>query len=308
MAVRTERFQFSKDFPVEEVNRFFEDNGIDRTQILATEVIQKTPDAGIFMVVYEDIIQPYVVGTSPANGADGIPTGIDIIIQFSEAVQAVVPADIEVTRNGSPVTVPPGDIATSGAKVTISNVVDATYGASYVITLLTTIEDAVGNPMAEPYIFQFTAISQVNSLVKKGGNVTPDGADITAGFIDVTFGAAMPDANYRVIAQLVGAIAQPGVGLRISNKIAAGFRINFDGEDFSTVETGIDNADAALAGAIDSAHLNSINTDHANATHAAPTNPIVTMTTTPPGGASCGDRDFLLGNTIDWIATYGLQP
>ena len=307
MAIRTVKFELPKEVPIERINQFFVDTRIDRTQILNIAVIQKTPNTSVFMLTYEDIAAPYVLGTSPANGADGIPTGIDIIIQFSEPVQAVVPADVEVTRNGVVISpLPALDITTSGSKVTLKNVVSTVYGANYVVTLNTTIKDLVGNPMSNIYVFQFTAISQINSLIKKGGNTVPAGGDITAGFIDVVFGAAMPDANYLTKCQLVGVLVQPSVALRVSNKTAAGFRINFDKEDFSTVETGINNADAALAAAIDTAHTTQINTQHANGTHAAPQNALAGLVTVPPGGALCADRDFQLGNSIDWEATYGL--
>jgi hypothetical protein len=306
MSVQTRKFEFQKDVPVEEINRFYQESNIDRTQILNVQVIQKTPNAGVYMITYEDIIQPYVVGTSPANGASGVPAGTQIIVQFSEAVQPVLAVDVEVTRNGVPVVVVDGDIVTSGAKVTISNMIDTTYGASYVVTLKTSIEDLNGNNMAQPYVLQFTAISQINALIKKGGNVTPDAGDIAAGYINIAFVASMPDANYRLDCQLVGILAQPGVGLRVSNKTAAGFRINFDKETFSTVETGINNAMAALATAIDTAHTTQINTQHANVGHAAPQNALTGLSTTSPGGAACADRDFQLGNSIDWEATYGL--
>lgn len=296
----------NKDVPIEEINRFFQAQLLDRTQILNISVIQKAPNASVFMITYEDVKDPYVLGTSPANGSDGIPTGIDVIVQFSEAVQTVVDADLEMTRNGVVVTLAPGSLVTSGSKLTIKNLVDTTYGAGYVITFLPTIKDALGNPLGEVYVLQFTAISQINSLIKKGGSTTPIAADITAGYIDVVFGAAMPDANYLVKCQLEGVLTQPSVGLRVSTKTAAGFRVNFDKETFSTVETGINNAAAALASAIDSAHTSQINSQHASGTHAAPQNALSGLSTSPPGGATCVDRDFQLGNSISWEATYGL--
>lgn len=234
MAVQTRKFEFQKDVPVEEINRFYRENNIDRTQILSVVLIQKTPNAGVYMVTYEDTVLPEVVGTSPADGASGVPTGIDVIVQFSEAVQTVGSGDISVTEDGSPVAVPPGDIITAGSKLTIQNVVDE-FDAAYVFTLLTSIQDTNNNPLARPYVFSFITTPESAGVVIKTGRVTPDGADISQGYHDVTFNESFLSDAYKVwdpsfhhTSALPTGVADVGTPWRVSNKMAAGFRINFD--------------------------------------------------------------------------------
>jgi len=234
MAVQTRQFQFQKDVPVEEINRFYQENNIDRTQILSVVLIQKTPNAGVYMVTYEDTILPEVIGTSPADGASGVPTGVDIIIQFSEEVQTVLPADLEITENGNPVAPAPADVVTSGSKLTISNIVDD-FDSTYVVTLLTSIKDVNDNPLANPYVFTFVTTPESAGIVIKAGRVTPDGTDIANGFHDVVFGDAFLSDSYRIWDPSYHFTAPLPTGApwgvtpwRITNKTSSGFRINFD--------------------------------------------------------------------------------
>jgi hypothetical protein len=198
MAVRTKKFEFQKDVPTEEINRFYQENNIDRTQILSVVLIQKTPNAGVYMITYEDIIQPYVIGTSPSNGSDGVPTGSAIIIQFSEAVTALTPSDVEVLRNGSPVALVGGDIVTVGARTTISNAIDGTVNADYVVTIRETVTDLVGNAMSAPYVFNFTSQTEFAGLALKAGRIAPGTGDIAAGFSDVSFVEPFTNDSYRL--------------------------------------------------------------------------------------------------------------
>lgn len=234
MAVRTKQFQIRKDVPVEEINRFYEDNNIDKTQILSVQVIQKAPNVSIYLVTYEDTVLPEVIGTSPANGASGVPTGIDVVIQFSEAVTSLTSGDIEVTENGIPVVVPGGDITTNGSKVTIANVVDE-LDAAYVITLLTSIQDLNGNHLAYPYVLTFSTNPESAGVVHKAGRVTPTGTDLANGYHDVAFSDPFLSDAYRVAdpsfhhtSAWPSGFPMPGTPFRITDKVAGGFRVNFD--------------------------------------------------------------------------------
>lgn len=229
MSVNIRKFELGKEVPIERVRQFYEAARLDRTQVLDVSVIQKTPNAAVYLLTYEDVMAPYVVGTSPANGATGIPTNSNIIIQFSEAVQNIVPADVEVLKNGVPVVLGAGDITTAGAVVTISSAVDATPNANYVVTLKTTIKDVVGNTMEYPYVFSFTTATQLAGLAFKADHITPDAADVAAGYVDISFTSAFTNSNYD--------LAEPsfhwgapvsGVVFRVTNKTAGGFRLNFD--------------------------------------------------------------------------------
>jgi len=308
MAVNIEKFELDKNVPVVGIRKFFEAHGLDRTQVLDISVIQKTPNASIYLLTYEDTVAPYVTGTSPTSGASNVPVSIPIVIQMSEAVADVVDADIRATKDNNLVVI--GGIATNGSTITITGVVDTDPNAHYVITLYTTVTDLAGNPMEHDYTFGFSTAAGAMMMVFKSGVVTPNAMEIGAGSVNIVFPAPnFTDLNYRIGLALVGALAQPSVVLRASAKAVNGFTINFDGEDFSTVETGIDNADAAVIAAIDAQHKTSINDDHARNVapniHAAPINQMGVIVTAPPGGAACVDRAFILNNTIEWMAIWG---
>lgn len=237
MAVRTERFKYSKDFPVDEINRFFEDNQIDRTQIIATGVVQLSPNSMAFFVTYQDVISPYVVGSSPPDGASSVVINTPIILQFSESIQAASAADFSLTRNGTPVvlTDPGITISTVGSVVTITGAIDSTYGASYALTVKTSIKDLNGNPMTAPKVISWVTQSSTSVQVIKAGQVTPTNTDITNGYSSVTFGSAMPSDAYRLCDPSFHHSSPYLLGLpsgvtpfRITNKVAGGFRINFD--------------------------------------------------------------------------------
>lgn len=234
MAVRTERFKYSKDFPVDEINRFFEDNRIDRTQIIATGVVQLSQNSMAYFVTYEDVISPYVVGTSPSDGAVSVIIGTSVIIQFSETIQVPSLSDFSFTRNGVPV-VAGVSVSTVGSITTITGLVNSDYGAAYVVTIKTSIKDVNGNPMAQPYVFSFVSQAATSTQVQKAGQVVPTGPDIAAGYSAINFASAFASDAYRVpcpgfhhTAPWPTGTPFGAIPLRISNKVAGGFRINFD--------------------------------------------------------------------------------
>lgn len=235
MAVRTAKFEMNKDVPIEAINRFFQEQNLDRTQILNISVIQKAANASVFMVTYEDTVSPYVVGTSPSDGSAGVPSNLDIVVQMSEQVDQVRAVDVEVLRNGTPVSLIDGDIQVPGSGswpssvFRITNAVDSTPNANYVVSLLDTIHDILGNRMSQPFVFGFTTATELAGIAVKAGREVPGAGDIGAGYYDVGFTEPFTNANYDV----------PGIGFhypsavsgqafRIANKVAGGFRVYFD--------------------------------------------------------------------------------
>jgi len=234
VSVQTRLFEFQRNLPTEKINKFYDDNNIDRTQILDVTVFQKQQNVGVYAVTYEDTILPEVVGTSPANGASGVPINGQIVVQFSEAVVALTTSEVEVLRNGATVTLTNPDIVTASSKVTIDNAIDGSYNANYVVTMLTTIEDLNGNNMLVPYVFAFSSTGQQAGLVSKGDTITPGSAPIGSGYVDVAFSTPFNSSNYVTPDPgYTHDVTRPsGLAFRISNKIAASFRINFDGAPF----------------------------------------------------------------------------
>jgi len=307
--IKSQRFNLQKGAGLDRLDEFLRTQNLDKSQVILAQAVQINPGNSSILLMYQDTSPPQVSGVSPADGSGSVPTGTNISIVMSEPVTDVS-GMVTITRNGVALTegvdftiVPTGGWPTSA--FIIQNAVDTTYNATYVVTLSSTITDTAGNQMDASYVFSFTTTDQVAGLTVKAGSVTPDAADLLNGYVTVTLASNFSDANYRAVACLVGGNAQPGIGLRISNKAAGSFRIYFDGEDFSTVETGIDAADTALAAAIDLAHTTQINAQHAKADHANPDNQLTGLSTTAPGGATCADRTFQSGNTIEWIAISG---
>jgi len=313
VAIIVRRFELSKGQGIDALSRFFSTQSLDRTQILFAQPVQLSPGNAPFILIYDDVNPPYVTGTSPATGSMGIPTGVDIVIQMSEAIDDPS-GKITITRNGTAIvegvdyTINPSPWPAAGSTtITIQGAVDTTSNASYVVSLASTIVDMSGNPMEAGYVFQFTTQDQVASLIIKAGSVVPSAGDIVNGYVDVAFSSDFPDASYIISVTHKGDSAQKGVVLRArtTGYTKSGFKIYFDAEDFSTVETGIDNAIAAGTTAIDAAHTTQINTQHADGTHAAPINALGGLNTNPATGASCVDRAFQAGNSLHWIAVYG---
>lgn len=311
--IQVRRFELSKGQGIDALTKFFATQSLDRSQILFAQPVQLSPGNAPFLLVYDDVSPPYVTGTSPATGSVGTPTGVNIVIQMSEAVTDPS-GKITITRNGTALTegvdytFSPSPWPVAGSTtITIQGAVDTTYNASYVVALDASIEDIAGNPMDAGYVFQFTTQDQTAGMVIRAGTATPSAGDIVNGYVDVVFSANMPDTSYVVNVTHQGGSPQRGVILRVPKAAytVSGFRIYFDCEDYSTVESGIDSAIAAGTMNIDSDHTTQINAQHANGTHAAPQNALVGLTTTPATGATCADRTFQGGNGIFWVAVHG---
>lgn len=210
MAIRTEKFELGKEVSVKAINEFFRVNRLDRTQVLSVGVVQKSQNAAVYLVTYEDVKAPYVVSTSPGNGFTDVPLISDIVILMSEAVTTVQwtntsSTDIEVRRDGVLV-----DPVAEGGSVTplagswpssgfsINNAIDDTAGAVYQVTLKTTIADSNGNTMELPYVFIFTAIGQLAGMTFKSGRLTPNVQQIGSGYADISFLTPFPSNNYRL--------------------------------------------------------------------------------------------------------------
>ena len=308
MSIVAKRFSLNKDkIDLDELATFFRQQSLDRTQIILAQGVQVTPGNTDIVLIYEDVSPPYVAGTSPADGSLGVPISSTINVIMSENIVDPT-ASITVTRNGAPVAgivITPAGGSWPSNQFSITSAVDSTYSAVYVVTLAATIADTVGNTMVTSYVFSFTTQAQSAGILYKAGVVVPDGADIAAGFTTVTFGTAFPDATYRVVHGLVGGNTQEGVGLRASTKLAGSFRIYFDPEDFSTVETEIDAKMLELETNLDADYTAQINAQHANGVHAAPQNALGGLVVTPTTASGAVDRAFQPGNTIEWVAVHG---
>lgn len=245
MSIKTVKFQLGKEISVKEINEFFRTAGLDRTQIIHAALIQKSPNTAAYLITYEDITAPYVVGTFPENGFTNVPLSSDVVVQMSEQVDTVqwtngASTDIEVRKNGTLVdpSVVGGSVTPSAGSwpssgFTIQNAVDDTANAVYQITLKTTIEDTLGNTMQVPHVFAFTAVDEVSGISFKQGRITPTVAQIGSGFVDLTFDNDFPTANWRLSDSFHSSSALPdptGCPLRWdpATKTKSGQRVYFD--------------------------------------------------------------------------------
>lgn len=217
MAIRTVKFELSKDISVNAINEFFRANSLDQTQVLNMGVVQKGDNTATILITYEDITAPYVVSTFPENGFSNVPVSTDIVIQMSEQVDTVqwlntAATDIEIRKNGAlldpTLLIPAGAVTPAGGSwpssaFTIENAVGTDTAAVYQVTLKTTIEDVLGNTMEVPYVFVFTTVSGSTGMVFKQGRLTPNATHIAQGYADITFTNPFPDDSYRIADSMI---------------------------------------------------------------------------------------------------------
>lgn len=310
MTINARRFELGKNRGLDQVIDFLSEQGLGKDQILLSSVVQIAPGNAALMLVYEDA--PYISGTSPADGASSVIVDTNIIIAFNEAVKNPT-GKITIIRDGATLTegvdytITPSPWPAGGSStITISGAIDTTYLSNYIV-MISGITDLNDEPMSGTYIFSFSTQSDPGSAstpIFKYGTASPDGTDISNGYINITFGSSFADTNYRITASVIGSSAQLGVVLRVSNKTVSGCRINFDSEDYSTVESGVDSALSGAVTDVDTYHLSQLNDQHANIDHAAPQNEISYLTTVLSGATDCTNRAFIGGNTIEWIAIH----
>jgi hypothetical protein len=106
----------------------------------------------------QDVEGPAVTGRAPAPGAQGVPTGDSIVVDFSEAVDpASVAGSVGLTGPGGPVAVSPF-LANGDRRLTIDPVPALGAGAQHTVTLGAGITDVAGNPMT-PTSWSFTTVA-----------------------------------------------------------------------------------------------------------------------------------------------------
>ena len=102
---------------------------------------------------------PSVVGVSPANGLTGVPINAQVVVQFSEAVDAATLG--QVTLSGVPAS---ARLSNGNQTLTLIPVVPLTTNTAYTVTV-TGVQDVSGNALVSPETTTFT---------------TGAGADLTA--------------------------------------------------------------------------------------------------------------------------------
>ncbi|MCZ7677729.1 MAG: Ig-like domain-containing protein [Sandaracinaceae bacterium] len=117
---------------------------------------------------------PTVVSTTPAAGATGVSPGADVVIEFSEAMADA--GTIGLTADGAALT-PTRAWSTDGRTLTLS--ADLPSDARVRLVVERDFADLAGNPLAAPYVAEFTTADAVPPVVT-GADPTEGAADVSA--------------------------------------------------------------------------------------------------------------------------------
>lgn len=122
-----------------------------------------------------DIAPPAVTGTSPADGAVGVPAASAITATFGENLDAsTLTTATFIVTDAANATVP-GAVTSSGSTATFAPA-SLAPGATYTATLTTGIKDAAGNAMSQEYTWSFTTAAS-NPIGDRDGDGIEDGED-----------------------------------------------------------------------------------------------------------------------------------
>jgi phi13 family phage major tail protein len=105
-----------------------------------------------------DTTPPTVLSSTPADAATGVSVSANIVITFSEAIQAstVTPANfILMTADGAPVA---GTLSLNAdhTVVTFDPAANLAAATQYIFVVTTNVKDLAGNALASPYVINFT--------------------------------------------------------------------------------------------------------------------------------------------------------
>lgn len=107
-----------------------------------------------------DTTAPTVISTSPANAATGVALSANIVVGFSEAMDAATITTTTFTlKQGS--TVVAGAVSYTGKTATYNPTANLTAGLVYTATVTTGAKDLAGNALAAIKTWTFTATSDI---------------------------------------------------------------------------------------------------------------------------------------------------
>lgn len=139
-----------------------------------------------------DEVAPELIVTSPADGAAAVAVDADIVLTFSEAVQAGTGDFVIYNADGTVVeTIAAADAAYAGATVTIDPVADLANGANYYVGVAAgAVEDLAGNDyagIADATTLNFSTVAEVGVIDLVEGTTAP--VEATAEADQFTFDA-----------------------------------------------------------------------------------------------------------------------
>lgn len=130
-----------------------------------------------------DTIQPSIVSTTPANGANNIGVSNSITVTFSESMDSstINTSTISMNKAGSNIA---GTVTYAGNTATFTPSNPLTFNSAYAVTISGNVKDANGNNMPTNYTLSFTTASYPSNhpVVWESGQL--NGADYTLEDID----------------------------------------------------------------------------------------------------------------------------
>jgi hypothetical protein len=158
---------------------------------------------------------PFVVSTSPTDGATDVPTTSSISINFLEDVDgSTVTTSTILVQNGSePVY---GHVMYSNKTAVFIPWMYLKTLTTYTVTVKKDIKNTSGESMSSDYVFSFTTGAaqvqyQLTVYTSTGGSVSPSGA-MTVNYGKPTTITATPDSNYKFVKWTV--IESMGVSIK----------------------------------------------------------------------------------------------
>jgi len=179
MAIRIRRFTIGKGSNLDPINRFYLEEGIRSADVLHVNISELGRDRVEYVITYEDSTAPRVIATFPTDGQRGVAPGTTVLAIFSESIQSLTSADIEIFNITDMVTVPSIDYtidsSLAGERRGVIQIIDSggylLNQKTYRITFKTSIQDLAGNNMEEPFDLIFTASTSLADLDFDGSNV-----------------------------------------------------------------------------------------------------------------------------------------
>jgi len=179
VAVVVRRFRVGKDQSLDDINTFLLEQGLRPANVLSVSVTQQGKDNLTYFITYEDTTSPFLLYTIPATGEDGVPPQTPIIAVFSEPIQNVTVADVEIVDviDNSIIATSAYTIDNTGAgnaQGTIQIVDTGNYqvsGRVYRVTFKISIQDLNGNPLETAESISFGVATTVADLTFDGGRI-----------------------------------------------------------------------------------------------------------------------------------------